>query len=94
MPKLFDRNDNLFGGEACVKVNCGGDSSKAVVAAVTESGALYTFGDGGSKMLGTKGLSGKHPLPTKVKALEDGVVDVSCGFGSHIFAFVKAPKSN
>lgn len=92
MPKLFDRNIGLFDGLKCKKVACGGDSGKAVVLVTTEDGALYTFGDASSKMLGLLNRTGKQPLPARVDSMSSNgrqVVDISCGFGSHAFAFVR-----
>lgn len=86
-PKLIEKKqfDNL----SVAKVVIGGDSSRSVVAAITEDGGLWTFGDSGSKMLGRAGLKGKHVVPERVPAFQGRkVLDVFAGFGQHIFAKV------
>lgn len=85
-PKAVDSSflDNL----KVVKVACGGDSGHSVIAIITEDGGLWTMGDRGSKMLGA--VSAKsQATPVRVAAFKDKkVLDVSCGSGRHMFAFV------
>eukprot|EP01034_Spumella_vulgaris_P025371 gene25371-31823_t len=85
-PKVVDRSllDNL----RVVKVACGGDSGHSVIAVITEDGGLWTMGDKGSKMLGHSGAK-SQAIPVRVAAFQGKkVLDVKCGPGRHIFAFV------
>lgn len=88
-PKLVDNSAMEY--KKVVKVAIGGDLSHSVIAFITEDGGLWAMGDGASNMLGNAGkTSGKQPLPKRVSSLENKqVVDISCGLGTHMFAFVK-----
>ncbi len=91
-PKIIDRS--LFDGLSVIKVVCGGDSSRSVIAVLTEDYGLWTFGDTGSKMLGRPGLKGKHVIPERVSAMKGKkVLDVFAGFGQHIYAKVEVDIS-
>ena len=83
-------NSTVLDGQKVVKVALGGAAGKSVVAIITEDNSLWTFGDGGSKLLGIKDLPNwKHPAPLKVTAFQDKkVLDIYCGVGQHIFAKV------
>lgn len=86
-PKLIERNQ--LGGLSVKKVVIGGDSSRSVVAIITEDDGLWTLGDASSKMLGRPDLKGKHVIPERVPLFKGKrVADVYAGFGSHIFAKV------
>lgn len=91
-PKLIPKS--LFGGLRAIKVVCGGEQGKSVFAVITEDNALWTIGDAKSNMLGEAGLKGKYPVPRLVKSLGKKVVDVSCGFGQHIAAFVSMTEAD
>lgn len=87
-PKLIDRS--LFDGLSVVKVACGGDNTRSVIAVVTEDNGLWTFGDGSSGMLGQVDLKGKHTLPQRVPYFKGKkVLDVFTGLGQHVFARVE-----
>jgi alpha-tubulin suppressor-like RCC1 family protein len=86
-PKLMERS--LFDGLAVRKVLCGGESSRSVIAVITEDYGLWTFGDTSSKMLARPG-SGKQVDPERVPAFKGKkVLDIFTGFGQHIFAKVQ-----
>lgn len=91
-PKLIPKR--LFNGKRVVKVGCGGDSGRSVIAAITDDGALWTLGDSSSKLLGLKGVSGKQPLPLQVATLDNKVHDISLGFGQHMVAFVEITEDS
>lgn len=91
-PKLIAKS--LFNGHRVVKVACGGDQGKAAFAVITEDDSLWMIGDASSKLLGSSGLSGKYPVPRLVPTLVNKVVDVSCGFGQHMAAFVKVTDTD
>ena len=86
-PRLMSKG--LFGGQRVQKVQCGGDAGRAAFLVLTEDGALWTFGDAKSRLLGMSGLKGKYAEPLLVESLGNRVVDVACGFGQHAMAFVK-----
>ena len=90
-PKLISRK--LFGGKKVKKVTIGGEQSRSAFAVLTEDGELWTIGDAGSKLLGVRGLKGKHPVPVFVSSLGNRVADISCGYGQHMVAFVKVLDS-
>ena len=83
-------NSTALDGLKVIKVALGGGAGKSVIAIITEDNSLWTFGDGGSKLLGIKDLPNwKHPSPLKVTAFQNKkVLDVYCGVGQHIFAKV------
>ncbi len=85
-PKVV--NKELLDDLRVIKVACGGDSGHSVIAIITEDGGLWTMGDKGSKMLGIQDAK-NHPIPKRVEVLKGKrVVDVKCGPGRHMFAFV------
>ena len=91
IPTIVEKS--AFDGLKIRKVALGGEAGKSVIAAITEDGGLYTLGDGSSKLLGMKNLSGKQPTPIRVKYFEGmNVLDVYCGPGQHIA--VKVEKSS
>lgn len=83
-------SNTAFEGKKVIKVALGGEAGKAVVAVITEDNSLWTFGDGGSKLLGIKDIpKWKHPDPIKVLAFKDKkILDIYCGVGQHIIAKV------
>ncbi len=86
-PKLVEKS--LLNDLAVKKVVIGGDSSRSVVAIITEDDGLWTLGDASSKMLGRADLKGKHVIPERVPVFKGKrVLDVFTGFGHHIFAKV------
>ncbi len=85
-PRLIPRD--IFNGLSVTKVECGGDANNSVFAILTEDGALWTMGDAGSHMLGAA-ASGKQATPKLVEAFSGKqVVNISCGSGKHMAAFV------
>jgi alpha-tubulin suppressor-like RCC1 family protein len=81
----------VFEGLKVTKVALGGEAGKSVIAIITEDGGLWTYGDGGSKMLGMKGATGRHPYPVRMPYFKDKkVIDIYCGPGQHIVAKVLA----
>jgi alpha-tubulin suppressor-like RCC1 family protein len=91
-PKLIGKG--LFNGMKVIKVACGGDLGKSAFAAITEDNSLWMVGDASSKLLGVPGLTGRQPVPVLVTSLANKVVDVSCGFGQHMAAFVKMTEAD
>lgn len=91
-PKLIAKS--LFNGHRVVKVACGGELGKSAFAVITEDDSLWMIGDASSKLLGSAGLSGRYPVPRLVPSLVNKVVDVSCGFGQHMAAFVKVTDTD
>ena len=90
---------HLFDGMKIEKIACGGEAgmlSKAVIAAITEDGSLWTFGDTESSMLGVQlstssaVMNQSQSTPTKIdiktnrNASVKKVVDVFCGPGFHM----------
>jgi hypothetical protein len=67
-----------------------GDS--LVVAVVTESGELWTYGDSKSHMLGKAKASGKQTEFVKIDPLNSDVDSIACGFGHHMAAFVNTKE--
>ena len=86
-PKLIGRSQ--FNGLRVKKIACGGDLGKSAFAAVTEDDSLWMIGDASSKIMGDAGLKGRYPTPRLVSSLANKVVDVTCGYGQHMVAFVK-----
>lgn len=91
-PKLIGKG--LFNGMKVIKVACGGDLGKSAFAAITEDNSLWMVGDASSKLLGVSGLKGRQPVPVLVSSLANKVMDVSCGFGQHMAAFVKMAETD
>lgn len=92
-PKLIPKS--LFGGLRATKVMCGGEQGRSVFAVITEDQSLWTIGDGKSRMMGEVGLvGGKYPVPRQIKPLAQKVVDISCGLGQHMAAFVSMDEAD
>jgi alpha-tubulin suppressor-like RCC1 family protein len=98
-PKLIDPTelDNL----KATKIVCGGESSKAAFAILTEDHGLWTYGDLSSGLLG---LPKKENNQTHAKAQRNQpervvflngkkVLDVFAGLGQHMFAKVEVDLS-
>ena len=81
VPSIIDKS--FFDNLKIVMIALGGKDGKSVTTAVTEDGALWTFGDSNSNILGRKAsVTGKNPEPTRVPSLKNKkVVDVICGPG-------------
>lgn len=83
-------NNTAFEGLKVTKVALGGDAGKSVIAVITEDGGLWTFGEGGSKLMGSKGKTEwKYTDPMRVPTfIGKRVLDVYCGPGQHAVARV------
>lgn len=94
-PKLV--RPDQFNNLRVKKVALGGGDRNSIIAVITEDHALWTFGDKSSTMMGraaSGGMNSKEPLPVLVEAMKGKrVLDISCGFGQHMFAFVEVDES-
>ena len=71
-----------------IHVALGGNSRASSISVITEDGALWTFGDGGSRMLG-RAARWKKPTPVRVPTFEGKkVLNIFMGPGQHMFALV------
>jgi len=79
---------SVFDNRKVTKVCLGGESRNLSMSVLTEDGALWTFGDASSNMLGRPRQSGQNPTPMKVKTLDKKVLDIFMGTGLHMCALV------
>eukprot|EP01036_Dinobryon_divergens_P025455 gene25456-34005_t len=95
VPAMFGTKH--FGGQKLKQVAIGGESNRQalpilVVAVVTESGELWTYGDSKSHMLGKAKATGKQTEFVKLDILNSDVDSIACGFGQHMAAFVNVKE--